>query len=160
VLARAQSDIRLENPESLFVTAFVAVLDLKSGYLEFVNAGHEPAWHRRPGERSERLSGPGGPPLCVLEEEFVYPISRLAMRPGEWLLVLSDGVTEATNPAGEFYGAQRLRESLDALEGSANAQDLASMVSENVRRFSAGAEPADDLTLLAIRWMGTPAAEG
>jgi serine phosphatase RsbU (regulator of sigma subunit) len=153
VLARAQDEIRRENPESLFVTALAGVLDLETGELEYANAGHEPAWSHPPHGRPARLEATGGPPLCVLDA-CSYPTNRHALSRGEWLLALSDGATEAMNPALEFFGVERLRTSLSWLGDGADAVAIVGRVRDDVRRFSAGAEPADDLTLLAIRWNG------
>jgi sigma-B regulation protein RsbU (phosphoserine phosphatase) len=95
----------------------------------------------------------------VLEEDFAYPVGRHSMRPGEWLLVLSDGVTEAMNPAGAFFGADRLQACLASLGDTPAAAGIVAGVCAEVHRFAAGAEPADDVTLLAIGWPGpAPAA--
>ncbi|MCW5590757.1 MAG: SpoIIE family protein phosphatase [Burkholderiales bacterium] len=153
VLARAQDEIHRENPESLFVTALACVLDLETGGLEYANAGHEPAWSHQPHGKPERLDASGGPPLCVLDM-YSYPSTRRTLQRGEWLLALSDGATEAMNPAKEFFGAERLGTSLGWLGDAPEAVAIVTRVRDDVRRFSAGAEPADDLTLLAIRWIG------
>jgi serine phosphatase RsbU (regulator of sigma subunit) len=157
ILAGAQEEIRRENPESLFVTALAGVLDLETGELEFTNAGHEPAWSHRPRGRPERLENAGGPPLCVIDD-FEFPSNRRTLAPGEWLLALSDGATEAMNPAREFFGLERLRTSLAWLGDASDARTIVQRVRDDVRRFSGDAEPADDLTLLAIRWGGGAAA--
>ncbi len=153
VLARAQDEIHRENPESLFVTALACVLDLETGELEYANAGHEPAWSHQPHGKPERLDASGGPPLCVLDV-YSYPSTRRTLQRGEWLLALSDGAAEAMNPAKEFFGAERLGTSLGWLGDAPEAFAIVTRVRDDVRRFSAGAEPADDLTLLAIRWIG------
>ena len=153
VLARAQDEIHRENPESLFVTALAGVLDLETGELELANAGHEPAWSHLPKGRPERLDASGGPPLCVLDM-YSYPSTRRILARGEWLLALSDGATEAMNTAKEFFGSERLATSLGWLGDEADAAAIVARVRDDVRRFSGGAEPADDLTLLAIRWVG------
>ncbi len=157
ILARAQDEIRRENPESLFVTALAGVLDLETGELEYANAGHEPAWSHVPQGRPERLDASGGPPLCVLDV-YSYPSTRRTLQRGEWLLALSDGATEAMNERKEFFGTERLRTSLGWLGDEADAKVIVNRVRDDVRRFSGAAEAADDLTLLAIRWNG-PAAE-
>jgi len=157
ILARAQDEIRRENPESLFVTALAGVLDLETGELEYANAGHEPAWSHRPQGSAERLDSSGGPPLCVLDV-YSYPSARRSLVRGEWLLALSDGATEAMNTAKEFFGSERLRTSLGWLGDDADATGIVTRVRDDVRRFSGAAEPADDLTLLAIRWNGPNAA--
>jgi len=157
VLARAQDEIRRENPESLFVTALAGALDLETGELEYANAGHEPAWSCQPRGRAERLDASGGPPLCVLDV-YSYPSTRRQLVAGEWLLALSDGATEAMNLRKEFYGADRLRTSLGWLGEAADATEIVTRVRDDVRRFSGEAEPADDLTLLAVRWNGPQAS--
>lgn len=157
VLARAQDEIHRENPESLFVTALAGVLDLETGELEYANAGHEPAWSHQPRAQPERLDATGGPPLCVLDL-YSYPSTRRSLVRGEWLLALSDGATEAMNPAREFFGTERLRTSLGWLGDEPTAAAIVARVRDDVRRFSGAAEPADDLTLLAIRWHGPAGA--
>ena len=153
ILAHAQDDIARENPESLFVTAFAAVLDAETGELELANAGHEPAYARAPRATPERLDAPGGPPLCVMEM-YSYPTSRRQLVKGEWLCVLTDGVTEAQNGAREFFGSERLRTSLGWLGDDAHPHEIIRRLCDDVHRFAGDAEPADDLTLLAIRWNG------
>jgi sigma-B regulation protein RsbU (phosphoserine phosphatase) len=80
------------------------------------------------------------------------------LMPGEWLLALSDGATEAMNPAKEFFGSGRLGTSLGWLGDEADALAIVRRVRDDVRRFSGDAEPADDLTLFAIRWIGPQAS--
>lgn len=156
ILARAQDEIQRENPESLFVTALVGILDLETGELEYANAGHEPAWMHAPRGRPERLDAAGGPPLCVLDDAR-YPSLRRRLVRGEWLLALSDGATEAMNMDREFFGTERLSTSLAWLGEEAGAHAIVARVRDDVRRFAGAAEPADDLTLLAIRWNGPDA---
>ncbi len=153
ILNRAQSEIGRENPEQLFVTAFAARLDIASGELESSNAGHEPPFVRTPQGAPERFEMPGGPPLCVLED-FTYPTVRRRLEPGEWICAVTDGATEAMNPARQFFGVERLRASLSWMPEDVDPQALIVKLRDDVRRFADGAEPADDITLLALRWEG------
>jgi adenylate cyclase len=146
ILTQANAEIARDNPESFFVTAFAGVLDARSGVLEFCNAGHEPPYLCRPGAAPERLEHPGGPPLCVVER-FTYPCARRSLGRGETLCLVTDGVTEAMNGSGAFYGSARLRAVLE------RQADVAA-VREDVQRFAGAAERADDLTLLCVRWNG------
>ena len=151
VLSRAQDEIEHENPEQLFVTAFAGILDIATGELEFSSAGHEPPFVRTPGGAPERFEIPGGPPLCVVPG-FDYPTGRRQLQRGEWMCVVTDGATEAQNPQKEFFGVERLRTSLTWMRESVDPEDLVKKLHEDVNRFAAGAEPADDITLLAVRW--------
>jgi serine phosphatase RsbU (regulator of sigma subunit) len=85
-------------------------------------------------------------------EGFEYPLARRQLAPGEWLCVVTDGVTEAMNAAGELYGAARLRRVLESLPALAEPQQTLAAVRADVGRFVGGAEPSDDLTLMCLRW--------
>lgn len=152
-LTRAQADIARENAEQLFVTAFAATLDVASGELELANAGHEPPFTRRRHGMPERMAARGGPPLCVVEG-FEYQSERRRLEPGEWLLLVTDGATEASNARREFFGHERLRAALARAPEGATAQALVQAVREELARFAEGAEPADDITIVALRWEG------
>ena len=153
VLTLAQDEIGRENPEQLFVTAFAAALDLQSGEIDFGNAGHEPPFLRSVNGAPERLGSPGGPPLCVVED-FKYPTDRRQLEPGDWIFVMTDGATEAMNPKREFFGVARLRTSLSWMPEGATPSELVKRLRDDVSRFAAGAELADDITLVALRWYG------
>jgi len=151
MLSRAQAEIGRENPEQLFVTAFLAVLQADTGVLEYANAGHEPPFVRTRAGAPERLGNSGGPPLCVVEG-FAFPTERIAMQHGQWLCIVTDGATEAMNPAKEFFGVERLRTALSWMPEDVTPEDLVNRLREDVQRFTDGAEAADDITLVALRW--------
>jgi serine phosphatase RsbU (regulator of sigma subunit) len=153
LMMRANAEVSSENPESLFVTAFAGILDARTGELQFTNAGHEPPFARAPGMPMERLVHEGGPPLCVMEG-YEYPMARRTLAAGEWVCVVTDGVTEAMNPAGELYGAARLRAVLESLPPEVEPRGVLSAVRADVDRFVGAAEPSDDLTLMCLRWRG------
>jgi serine phosphatase RsbU (regulator of sigma subunit) len=153
LMLRANAEVSRENPESLFITAFAGILDVRTGMLEFCNAGHEPPFARAPGGTLERLVHAGGPPLCVMEG-YAYPVEYRALAAGEWVCVVTDGITEAMNEAGELYGAARLRAVLDSLPEAVEPEALLAAVRRDVSRFVGAAVPSDDLTLLCVRWKG------
>lgn len=157
LMVRANAEVSSENPESLFITVFAGLLDLRTGVLEFCNAGHEPPFARAPGGKLERLEHAGGPPLCTVEN-YPYPVERHALAAGEWVCVVTDGVTEAMNAAGEFYGAARLRAVLEAAPPAVGPSELLAAVRTDVGRFVGTAEASDDLTLLCVQWNGAAAA--
>jgi len=149
IFNQANAEISRDNPESLFVTAFAAILDARTGRLAFCSAGHEPPVACQPNGTPQRLMHSGGPPLCVVRD-FVYTSSTLDLAPGGWLCAVTDGVTEAMNPRRELYGSARLLGVLAALAGAA-PQQIVTAVRDDVRRFAADAEQSDDVTLICVR---------
>jgi serine phosphatase RsbU (regulator of sigma subunit)/CHASE2 domain-containing sensor protein len=153
LLREANAEIARENPESFFVTVFAGVLDVLRGRLEYCSAGHEPPFVLAPDGEIARLEEGGGPPLCVLEG-FAYVAAEHWMSRRGIVCVVSDGVTEAMNPARELYGAARLRDALERARNVENPAALVDAIRADVAQFVGGAEAADDLTLLVLRWNG------
>jgi serine phosphatase RsbU (regulator of sigma subunit)/CHASE2 domain-containing sensor protein len=147
ILTRASREISRDNRESLFVTAFAGVLDIRTGELAFCNAGHEPPVASLIGETPQRLLESGGPPLCVIQN-YEYTNQRIQLGRGGWICVVTDGVTEAMNERGELYGSARL---LGVLRGQSEPAAILQAVRDDVRAFAGNAEQSDDLTLLCVR---------
>lgn len=152
IMMRANAEISRENPNFLFVTLFAGVLDLASGHMSFCNAGHEPPLLFRPGQPGiAAVDGGGGPPVCVMDD-FPYMADELWLQPGQMLLLTTDGIGEAMNAAGELYGNDRLHAVVAASDAATDAATLTDRVYADVKRHAAGAEPSDDITILALRW--------
>jgi serine phosphatase RsbU (regulator of sigma subunit) len=161
LLTTANVEIARDNPEFLFVTAFAAILDLDTGELAFCNAGHEPPWVvGRRDAAARRIDGSGGPPLCVVDG-YRYAGGCHRLQPGDLLVVVSDGVTEAVDGAGRMYGSDRVAMRLVALRG-VDAGAIVEALRADVAAFTGGSAPGDDMTVLALRWLGPrdPAAAG
>jgi serine phosphatase RsbU (regulator of sigma subunit) len=153
LLGEVNLEIALENPESFFVTVFAGVLDAETGRLQYCNAGHEPPLVVSPEGEIGRLTEGGGPPLCTLDG-FAYVAAEHRMKPGDMVCVVSDGVTEAMNSSGELYGAARLQAALLRSRSAGSPAAVVATVRADVAQFAGAAEPADDLTLLVLRWNG------
>ena len=150
----ANAEISRDNPEMFFVTAFAGVLDLDSGELSYCNAGHENPWVLAPGRHDLLELGEGaGPPLCSVAG-FAYSSAKRRMQAGEWLCLFSDGVIDARSAGGARYGRERLRAVLTRNANSPNAAALLGAVRAELKAFTQGAEAADDLTVLVLRWLG------
>jgi serine phosphatase RsbU (regulator of sigma subunit) len=152
-MMEANVEITRENPELLFVTLLACMLDVDTGELVYCNAGHEPPQLIPAGGGSVRQLEGAGPPLCTLED-YPYESARDRMAPGDSLVLVSDGVAEAMNSAGELFGRARLGRLLLEMPAGLTAEARVKAVADEVRRFSAGAEMADDVTLLVVRWLG------
>jgi serine phosphatase RsbU (regulator of sigma subunit)/CHASE2 domain-containing sensor protein len=154
MMQEANAEISRDNAEALFVTAFAAVLDVSTGVLEYCNAGHDrPYVLALAGGPLVQLTEGAGPPLCVLDD-FPYTAATHRLRPGDALCLVTDGVTDARSPAGEQFGRARLEACLQALPPGGGAAQATRAIQDDVRRFVAGAEPADDLAILFLRWQG------
>ncbi len=156
VVAAASLDLSRENSEMLFVTLLLGVLDLDTGELELVNAGHEAPWCVRAQGRVEQWAAPpgtGGPPLCVIDD-FNYKSQRARMGPGDTVCFVTDGISEAMDGNGEFYGNARLRAVLAKVPPNESVDGVAERIRDDVAGFVGNAEPSDDVALVVLRWSG------
>jgi len=155
-LTQANIEISRDNPESLFVTAFAAVLDVSTGELRYWTAGHDTPYLRSAAGISQLDRSASGPPMCVLDD-YEYPEQRHMLEPGTSMVLFTDGVTEAQNVQEELYGKERLVACLEALPTDSSAADTMAAIQRDVARFVGDAPVADDLTLLVLRWPGLSA---
>lgn len=157
-ISAASNELLEEGTDMMFVTVFAAVLDLATGALVYVSAGHDSPFVVRRETEMVQLTGEGGPPLGSVDE-FTYPVERRQLAPGDLLLLYTDGVTEAQDANHTLYAVSRLRSAL-ALAPKTSAKAVIEFVREDISRFVAGAEQADDITLLAVRWLGAEGSAG
>ncbi len=141
------------NGGGLFVTAFSGVLDLETGILRYVNAGHNPPLIRRRGKTFEEL------PMelnFVLGgwENWPYVQQEIQLDAGDTIFLYTDGVTEAADTTGKLYSLERLKTFLDGLKETASAKEILAAVYDSLEKFSAGAEQSDDITMLAVKFEG------
>lgn len=145
--------------QGMFVTLVYAILCLETGELQVANAGHNPPLilrsHSLQLERLER----GGMALGVLEGSIIQGRETI-LKPGDYLVMYTDGITEAFSPEGDLYGEQRLHETIGeatvrAAKGGdslyLSAQDLLEAIDRSVAAFVGEALPSDDLTLLVLK---------
>jgi len=136
---------RLHGRTNMFATVFLGALDPGTGQLDYVNAGHDPALVIGTGGGIQELR-PTGPALGLLPDR-VFTAGQATLEPGHGFFAFTDGLVEARSPAGEAFGAQRLR---DALRGNtASAAALVRGVLDALQAFTGPAEPHDDVTILA-----------
>lgn len=135
------------NSEQLFVSLFIAVVDLESGELRYVNAGHNPPLLVLPGEAPSFVEEPRNP-VAGMVSGLIYRSGRVAFPPGSQMLLYTDGVTEAESRDGSQFGEEALVALVSNSGGS--AAGLIAEVVRGVDTFAAGYHQADDITLLAI----------
>jgi adenylate cyclase len=144
------AELSRDNGQSMAISLLVGVLDLADGRLDLCSAGHEnPLLIDATGVvRELRLDG--GPPLCVADN-FPYPVETWRLGPGETLVCLTDGVTEAQSPAEDLFGRDRAMAAVGGPPAARSLSDLVDALVSAVRAFEAGGLPSDDLTIMALR---------
>jgi len=135
--------------EGKFATFFLARLDPVTLRLEYSNAGHNPPILLRADGRIEWLSH-GGLLLGIFEDPRTSETS-LRLAAGDRLVLYTDGITEAANPALEMFGEERLAQALAATPRDTDAAELVDAVLRAVHEFCEGEEPGDDMTVVAVR---------
>ncbi len=152
VVERMNAELTRDNEQQFFVTALVGRIALASGELTMCSAGHPPPLRAARGERPSPLPVAAGIALGVLEQAR-YEETRMVLGAGDTLLLFTDGVPEAINGAGELFSDARL---LREFSGCAAAppEEIVERVVGAVNRFAAGAQQEDDITLLALRYLG------
>ncbi len=151
-MGRVNEELARDNERAMFVTAFAARLDLATGELEYVNAGHNPTYRLEAGGSVLPLGGPVDPALGALEGH-AFRGSVVALRPGDALLLYTDGIVEARSPSEEEFHTLRLESSLRALR-EAPAEALVRGLLGQLDDFVGDAPQYDDITVLALRWRG------
>jgi sigma-B regulation protein RsbU (phosphoserine phosphatase) len=132
-----------------FVTAFYGVLDPAEGTLLYARAGHDRPLLFSPSTGECRFLAADGMLLGCFERASLEEIS-VDLRAGDLLVLYSDGITDANSPAGEFFGTERLRETVCAA-GGLSAQGMCNHIFEHVDRFQGGAMQYDDMALLVVK---------
>ena len=153
---RALNAVRLTNDYiaenhghmSMFVTLFFAVLDLDTGVLNYVNAGHNPPYVVGPTGVVKAELMPTGP-AAGLFSNMVFKIKQVTLEPGDLLMTFTDGVTEARDPSGEFFEEDRLLALLK--QPASSASEHLDRIEARLQAHTAGADQFDDITMLAVR---------
>ena len=152
ILARLNTEICRDNESCMFVTLFCAILNIRTGQVDYSNGGHNLPYylHQRGVSPLENLGGR----VLGLVEQSLYASGRMVLASGEALLLYTDGVTEAMNPSETFYSDQRLEQFLGTNRGSAPRQIIGDLIGD-VKQFAGGAPQSDDITVLALLYFGT-----
>jgi sigma-B regulation protein RsbU (phosphoserine phosphatase) len=138
-----------DSRSGMFVTAFYAVLEPNTGRLRYVNAGHNPPIliSNQKGKGLDRLQ-PTGMALGVMGE-LIWKQKVARLLPGDLLVMYTDGITDAQDPHGQFYGEQRLLQVVKRC--NCPAQETLEIILEDLDRFTGGTPQMDDVTLLVLR---------
>jgi serine phosphatase RsbU (regulator of sigma subunit) len=145
---RLDRELDQNTPGSVYLTLFLAILDLDGRLLRFVNAGHNPQFLLRRNADTVAMASTGMP--IALYAGHGYREALVDLLPGDLLFFYTDGLVETENEAGEMFGAERLQQIL----GGAQADGIdvvLQQVERQVSDFRGRAEPFDDATMMALR---------
>ncbi|HQG98067.1 MAG TPA: SpoIIE family protein phosphatase, partial [Thermotogota bacterium] len=139
------------NQEDMFVTAFMGILNTRTGVMRYVNAGHNPPLVRKDNGLYEWLP---------VKQEFVlaglpnvrYTEQEITFGPRDTLFLYTDGVTEAMNRVEQLYSPKRLIRVLNQFPVSLGLERTIVGIKEDVDHFAEGTEQADDITMLMLRY--------
>lgn len=148
VFTRANEKLCSSNESGMFVTAWMGVLELDTGKLTYVNAGHNPPLLLHDGEEFQYLKSK---PSFVLAgmEGIRYRLQELTLTPGDRIFLYTDGVTEAMDSAQQLYGTERLLQYMKQ-HAAAEPQALLDGLQAELDRFVDGGEQFDDITMLVL----------
>ena len=139
------------NRDRMFVTVFLGFLDMKTGVITYVNAGHLGPHILRGSGEIEQTTGRPEAPLAVRPGSS-YQNRTLTLQPGDGVFVCTDGVIEAMSETEEFYSSARLEADLRA-SCTRTPEEMVRAIKDRIDAFTGQALKADDVTMLALRWM-------
>ena len=153
ILTEVNAEICNRNPEEMFVTVWLGVLEISTGILTAASAGHEYPTLRMPGGVFELIKDKHGFVLGGMPG-IRYREYTLNLEPGSCLFVYTDGVPEATDASKQMYGTDRMIQALNTNPEAAPSAILEA-VRNSVSAFVGNAEQFDDLTMLCLEYKGT-----
>jgi sigma-B regulation protein RsbU (phosphoserine phosphatase) len=151
-LRRINTMLIPEGSGRMFVTIFYGVLNTRTGDMQFSYGGQPPPFIKKADGTVEQIVQEGGF-LLGMVEGMEYDSHKVVLRPGDTVLLYTDGVTEAMTADGQLFGDERLIEVLSRSD-SAPLTDVLQLIQSGLTEFVGGAPQADDITMLALRYNG------
>lgn len=153
ILAKVNNILCKNNNSGLFVTVWLGILDIKTGEIQYSNAGHEYPIIGRAGSGFSVLESDNGPPLAAMENMDFENVT-VTLGKGDSIFLYTDGVPEAKSSQGERFGMEALISALD--EGiELSAEDKLVYVKDKIDTFVGLIDPFDDITMLCLNFNGS-----
>lgn len=152
VLAEVNNILVDDSPPNMFVTVFYGILDTRNGSFEYSSAGHTSPYLIMADGSLNQLDNVGGLMLGAMKNAE-YQSKIIALKNNETLVLYTDGVTEAFNKKDEEFGNKRLYGSLTNTSGL-SAEKIIDKIISDVKEFTNGVEQSDDITCMALRYLG------
>ena len=150
ILTRVNDELSADNKECMFVTLFIAIIDVKTGVAVYTNAGHNAPYLRRRDGSLRRLDALHGP-VAGAVDGIVYGEDTIRLEQSDMLFLYTDGVTEAMDGEGAWFSEERLVNLLQTTELD-HAEMAVNAIVSAVKKFEDGAEQTDDVTILLFRF--------
>ncbi len=148
IFTKANEKLCENNESGMFVTAWMGILDLSSGKVQFANAGHNPPLLKRADGSFEYLKTRAGFVLAGMEG-ICYKMGEITLEAGDRIFLYTDGVPEATNTENKLYGEERLLDFMNK-NASTEATELLPMLKANIDEFVGESPQFDDITMLML----------
>ena len=150
LLAHANRHLFAKRLEGTFVTAFLAMYDPADRTLTYARAGHNPPLLKDagPGGRIVRLDSVGGVPLGIMDE-VEFEDGKIQLRPGQTLVMYTDGIPESLSPQREMFGLAGIEQPLYQCSGEPAC--VVNSITTALKAHEAGLRPGDDQTIVAVR---------
>ena len=149
VLSKMNNLIEADTPAGQFMTLFVGRLDVSTGRLSYASAGHEPTLLYQVATDEIIVTETTGLPLGMFENQD-YTVGHLELRPGDVLVMATDGIAEAMNIEGSYYGRERLQQDLRELH-ALSASAIVGEIKRRVLSFTYPQQLRDDLSLIVVK---------
>ena len=158
ILREVNASIHKGNKKSMFVTCFLAILDKRDGTLVYANAGHNPPIVGHSGNY-RYLDCKSGFLLGCFKESFLVD-EKTTLKPGESITLFTDGITEARNREGAFFGEERFLDAFNR-DQPGSPIEIHHAIKAAMTSFVGDAPQSDDITLVTLKYLGgdTPARE-
>ena len=151
ILAEINSSIMKGNKAGMFVTCFLAILDKNTGKMVYANAGHNPPIVG--GRRNFKYLKPWHGLLLGCFKTVRLKDEEITLQPGDCITLYTDGITEARNPQGEFFGEERLLNALNKKDYM-SIVELHHSIKDEVAEFVKDAPQSDDITFVTLKYRG------
>jgi len=158
IVARINNFVYANTTYDKFITFFVGVLEMEENTFTYVNGGHNPPYYFHPDQKSGepvqfRLLDQGGL-LLGMFPGAAYQVETLHLQPGDWMVMYTDGVSEAMNAHEEEFGEKRIEAAIQArlVQPACTASAMIDTITTAVKSFTAGQAQSDDITMLALHY--------
>lgn len=154
VMPQVNNMLARKNEDMMFVTIFAGVLNVQTGILRYVNAGHNPPFISQGGNDYQLMGLPSNS-LVGIMEQTQFPLSELQLAPGDSLLLYTDGVSEAMNFQNIMFETDRIEKVVNRSKHP-SMKDLVRSLENAIEAFVQDAQQHDDITIFAFRYLGFP----